>query len=104
MSCSPASLTGGRDDRRARRVPLRAGALDDYDLQRTEELADQRGEVVELVERLPLDERDAVKARVIDERGYAEIAAEMRCSELVVRKRVSRGLERLREQVQRHDA
>jgi RNA polymerase sigma-70 factor (ECF subfamily) len=57
-----------------------------------------------LVERLPEDECDAVKARVVDEREYAEIAAEMRCSELVVRKRVSRGLGRLREQVERRDA
>jgi RNA polymerase sigma-70 factor (ECF subfamily) len=45
-----------------------------------------------------------VKARVVDEREYAEIAAVMRCSELVVRKRVSRGLGRLREQVERRDA
>jgi RNA polymerase sigma factor (sigma-70 family) len=92
------------EDRARRRLGLEPIEFDDYDLQRTEQLADQGGEVFELVERLPVDERDAVKARVIDERGYAEIAAEMRCSELVVRKRVSRGLGRLREQVQRHDA
>ena len=28
----------------------------------------------------------------VEERGYAEIAAELRCSESVIRKRVSRGL------------
>ncbi len=98
--------------RRRRRVEVRARRrlgfepieLDDDDLDRTAELADQRGGVVSLVEQLPGDEREAVKARVINERGYAEIAAEMRCSELVVRQRVSRGLRRLRAQVERRDA
>jgi len=33
---------------------------------------------------------------VIDERDYADIAMDMRCSEAVVRKRVSRGLRNLR--------
>ena len=77
--------------------------MDDYDLERTEALADDRGGVLALVEGLPNDERDAVTARVIDERAYSEIAAGMRCSELVVRKRVSRGLGRLRAQVRRND-
>ena len=46
-----------------------------------------------LVEELPGDQQDAVRARVIDERDYADIAKDLRCSEAVVRKRVSRGLE-----------
>jgi RNA polymerase sigma-70 factor (ECF subfamily) len=53
----------------------------------------------ELLASLPAAERDAVRARVVDERTYASIAAEMRCSELVVRKRVSRGLARLRKKL-----
>jgi RNA polymerase sigma-70 factor (ECF subfamily) len=52
----------------------------------------------ELLEALPSAERGAVRARIVDERSYGEIAAELRCSELVVRKRVSRGLARMREQ------
>src|ERR1019366_4369522 len=36
------------------------------------------------------------QARVLDERDYEEIAAELRCSEAVVRKRVSRALRTLR--------
>jgi DNA-directed RNA polymerase specialized sigma24 family protein len=36
---------------------------------------------------------------VLDERPYHEIAGELRCSELVIRKRVSRGLARVREQL-----
>jgi RNA polymerase sigma factor (sigma-70 family) len=45
-----------------------------------------------LVDELPDDQREAVRARVIDERDYPEIAKDLRCSEAVVRKRVSRGL------------
>jgi RNA polymerase sigma factor (sigma-70 family) len=49
-----------------------------------------------LVDELPGDQQDAVRARVIDERDYGDIAKDLRCSEAVVRKRVSRGLEALR--------
>jgi Sigma-70, region 4 len=50
--------------------------------------------VIELVAELPTDERHAVEARVVHERSYREIAAQLHCSEMVVRKRVSRGLGR----------
>jgi RNA polymerase sigma factor (sigma-70 family) len=86
------------EDRARRRLGFAPIELEDSDLERTEALAGG-GRVVELVESLPADERRAVKARIVDERGYGEIAAELRCSELVVRKRVSRGLARLRQQV-----
>ena len=46
--------------------------------------------------RLPPEQREAVRARVLDERDYADIARELHTSELVVRKRVSRGLATLR--------
>ena len=42
-------------------------------------------------------QREAVIRRVVLEESYRAIAADMRCSEQVVRKRVSRGLARLRE-------
>jgi RNA polymerase sigma factor (sigma-70 family) len=68
-------------------------ALEDADLERIAAL----GSDVELaLAALAADERDAVRARIVDERDYAEIAAELGCSEAVVRKRVSRGLGRLR--------
>ncbi|MGH2930562.1 MAG: sigma factor-like helix-turn-helix DNA-binding protein, partial [Solirubrobacteraceae bacterium] len=47
----------------------------------------------------PTDERAAVRARVIEEREYGEIARSLGCSEMVIRKRVSRGLARLRASV-----
>ena len=91
------------EDRARRRLGVEPVELDEYDLERTQALADERGGVLALVQLLPEDERDAVKARVVDELAYSEIAARMRCSELVVRKRVSRGLGRLRAQVERGD-
>jgi RNA polymerase sigma-70 factor (ECF subfamily) len=45
---------------------------------------------------LPAEQRQAIKARVLDERDYPEIAQELRCSEALVRQRVSRGLRALR--------
>ena len=45
---------------------------------------------------LPADQLQTLTARVIDGREYAEIAAQLKCSESVVRKRVSRGLAELR--------
>jgi RNA polymerase sigma factor (sigma-70 family) len=58
------------------------------------------GWALELLERLPTEQRDAIRARILDERSYDEIAGELQVSELVVRKRVSRGLSRLRAEVE----
>lgn len=55
--------------------------------------------VREMLDRLPVDQREAVRARVLDERDYGDIARELRTSELVVRKRVSRGLAALRQRM-----
>jgi RNA polymerase sigma-70 factor (ECF subfamily) len=49
-----------------------------------------------MLEVLPSDQRAAVQARVVDERSYEEIASELRCSESVVRQRVSRGVKVMR--------
>lgn len=59
---------------------------------------------VELLETLPPEQRAAVKAHHVEERGYPEIASELRCSESVVRKRVSRGLAAMRVQLRNGDA
>lgn len=45
---------------------------------------------------LPAEQRDAVRAFVLEERSYPEIAAEAGKSEATMRKRVSRGLSALR--------
>jgi RNA polymerase sigma factor (sigma-70 family) len=73
--------------------------LSDEDLLRIDELAasvDSLG----LLEELPGDQRRAVLGRVVEERDYAELAAELECSEMVVRKRVSRGLRTLRSRLE----
>lgn len=49
---------------------------------------------------LPPDQREAVEARIVDEREYADIALAARTSESVVRKRVSRGLAGLRSRLE----
>ena len=49
---------------------------------------------------LPADQAEAVRARIVDEREYEDIARELRTSEAVVRKRVSRGLGALRRRVE----
>jgi RNA polymerase sigma-70 factor (ECF subfamily) len=56
--------------------------------------------VTELLERLPPDQQQAVRARVLDELPYTEIAQRLQISELVIRKRVSRGLATLRERLE----
>ena len=92
-----ASKRRGRVEARARR---RIGApplvLTDGIIERIEALTDA---ALGLVEALPVDQQEAVRARIVEERAYAEIAKDLRCSDQVVRKRVSRGLARLRDQL-----
>jgi DNA-directed RNA polymerase specialized sigma24 family protein len=45
---------------------------------------------------LPGDQREAVIAHVVDDRGYPELADSLQTSEAAVRQRVSRGLATLR--------
>lgn len=88
-------------DRARRRLEIEPIELDDGDLDETEAMAaGVGGGVVELVESLPSEERHAVEARVVHGRSYREIAAELEVSELVVRKRVSRGLGRVRRRLE----
>jgi RNA polymerase sigma factor (sigma-70 family) len=96
------SLRRGRVEARARRrLGFEAVALDDGDLERIAELATSgSGPLLRLVDDLPPDERLAVRSRALDERPYREIATELRCSEMVIRKRVSRGLARMRDRLE----
>ena len=83
------------EDRARRRLGMEPIALDDELLARIERLGgDARVEA--LLARLTPVQSDAVRARVLEEQDYAGIAARMRCSESVVRQRVSRGLAALR--------
>jgi RNA polymerase sigma factor (sigma-70 family) len=70
--------------------------LDDEALERIEEEASLDVPVERLLGGLPHELREAVVARVVDERDYEEIATQLGVSNQVARKRVSRGLMRLR--------
>jgi RNA polymerase sigma factor (sigma-70 family) len=85
------------EDRARRRIGMAAVAFTDEELERAEQLIDlARGPtLLGLVGDLPEDQRDAVLARVVEERSYAAIAAAQGCSEQAARQRVSRGLSRL---------
>jgi RNA polymerase sigma-70 factor (ECF subfamily) len=86
----------GRVENRARlRLGLSPLAVDDELLERVVETEGDE-HALRLLASLPPDQREAVHARVLEEREYVEIARELACSESVVRKRVSRGLATLR--------
>ncbi len=92
------SLRRGRVEDAARRTlqaePL---AVDDVDLAEVEERASQGdADLDRQLAALAPEIREALVARVVDERGYDEIATELAVSEQLVRQRVSRGLKRLR--------
>jgi RNA polymerase sigma factor (sigma-70 family) len=96
------SARRGRVESEARRrLGLKAIALHPDQLEAIDALIAREGDL--LVEGwlrdLSDDQRDALRARILEEREYAEIAKQMRCSQAVVRKRVSRALVRLRRQL-----
>ena len=85
----------GSVDQRVRRsleIERRPVSAEDADVIRM--LADDT--VGELLSNLPAEQREAVAARVVEDRDYADLAAEGRTSEQVMRQRVSRGLATLR--------
>jgi len=89
----------GRVDAAARRklgMPQRDLPPDDYE--RIEDLIDFapiREALAEALETLSPDQREAMRLRVIDGLGYAEVAARLECTEQNARQRVSRGLKKL---------
>ena len=71
--------------------------FDDEDLERVEQLADAGGlDLDRFLDRLPDEQRSALVERVPEERDYPAIAADMACSEMLVRQRVHRGSRHLR--------
>jgi len=96
------SLRRGQVEARARhRVGIReALEFAPDELERVEAAAGRGEWVAELMQRLPAEQRDAIRSHIIDERSYNEIATALRTSELVIRKRVSRGLATLRRQLE----
>ncbi len=90
----------GRVEGRARRrLGIEPLALTDETIERIEQLGNEAG-ALQLLDGLPDDQRAAVAGRVLQERDYAELATALRCSEGVVRQRVSRGLRTLRRRLE----
>jgi RNA polymerase sigma factor (sigma-70 family) len=85
------------EDRARQALGLTAITLHDEDLARVEERADVgRADLEAALVSLAPEMRAALLARVVDEREYADIGAELGCSSQLVRQRVHRGLTRLR--------
>jgi RNA polymerase sigma factor (sigma-70 family) len=86
---------GYAEDRARRRLRMERIELTEDDVREIERLG---GEVtvVDLLEELPHEQRAAVRARLVEERGYGEIAGSEGVSEAAIRQRVSRGLASLR--------
>ncbi|HSZ05227.1 MAG TPA: RNA polymerase sigma factor [Solirubrobacteraceae bacterium] len=97
------SLRRGRVEAKARRrIGIsEAVSFGGEELERVESAASADGWVIELLEQLPAEQREAVRARILQERSYPDIAGELQTSELVVRKRVSRGLSTLRAELEK---
>lgn len=89
----------GRVDAAARRklgMPERDLPPDDYE--RIEDLIDFapiRAALVEALETLGPDQREAMRLRVIDGLDYAEVAERLHCTQQSARQRVSRGLRKV---------
>src|SRR4051794_29150579 len=99
---SHARRRGAAEDRARRALGMAPLALPDEARERIETLAAAEGSATALhaaLDALPADQREALQARVVDEREYDEIALAARTSESVVRKRVSRGLAGLRQRM-----
>lgn len=85
---------GAAEDRMRRRLGIERVPLDAEDADLITLLG--RDAAWQLIDELPADQREAVRAHVLEDRGYGEIALELSTSEAAVRKRVSRGLGALR--------
>jgi RNA polymerase sigma factor (sigma-70 family) len=83
-----------------RKLGVEPRQVTDAALERVDELVSLDDGLLALLNTLPADQRDAVMQRVVEERSYEEIAAQLRCSESVVRQRVSRGLRTLKSELE----
>ena len=88
---------GAAEDRMRRRLGIQRVPVGDEDRELIAMLG--RDAAWQLIDELPPDQREAVRAHVLDEKPYSEIALDADTSEAVVRKRVSRGLGALRQRM-----
>jgi RNA polymerase sigma factor (sigma-70 family) len=92
---------GAVEDRARKRLGIAPLSLTDAAIEAVEELAGPDGPAaLELLAELPRDQQEAIRAHVLCERDYAELARELQCSPSVLRQRVSRGLRTLRTRIE----
>ena len=89
---------GYAEDRARRRLRIERPPLSEEDVAELVRLADEVT-VIDLLDELPSDQRQAVRARLLDDRAYGEIAVAEGVSEAAIRQRVSRGLAGLRQRI-----
>jgi RNA polymerase sigma factor (sigma-70 family) len=90
---------GRTEDRARRRLGLEAVVFTDAALERVEALIDAENPANPLLcalDALPDAQRDAIRAHVLDDQPYTDVARRLGVPEATVRQRVSRGLARLR--------
>jgi RNA polymerase sigma-70 factor (ECF subfamily) len=76
-------------------MPVRSYELDLAAVEDRLEAESRRGDLARALGTLPIAQREALELRVVAERGYNEIAAELGCSETAARLRVMRALRQL---------
>jgi RNA polymerase sigma-70 factor (ECF subfamily) len=89
----------GAQRRALARLGIERRPLTDIEYERIEDLAgsrELRDHVAEKLESLPLDQREAVRLRVVEEQGYQTLSRALDISQDTARARVSRGLQALR--------
>lgn len=80
-------------------------ALNDAEIERIEELAlfgELAAHIASALEHLGSEYSEAVRLRVVEERSYAEVAAQLGISQVAARARVSRGLRALAAALREH--
>ncbi len=90
---------GEIETRARRRLGVQTPAVSDASLERIEALiddADPANPLHRALDALPAAQREAIRAHVLDEKSYEEVADQLGVSQATVRQRVSRGLSRLR--------
>ena len=88
------------EDSARRKLGLEPVVLTDEDIELVDELVGMDDRLQALIQELSVEQRNAVVARIVDERSYDEIAAELQCSKSVVRQRVSRALRTMRSELE----
>lgn len=89
-----------------RRLGMQTLAIEPEQIDAIAALIEREGDLIVdgWLQELPPDQALALRERVVNERRYEEIAAQLECSGAVVRQRVSRGLGRLRRRITKEAA